>query len=341
MSMIATSRRVGTDVAADDRQTVDARVRVDWQQAAPPGRRQAGGRALAVGELDLGDRSVRVLADRVDPLPEEQVAHRRVADERDVVDRQGIHRQLGDRVAQVPGDGAHQQPSWMPGVVMDPRHDVGAAEALRVFERRVGDLLAGLEVDQADDHGRGTEIDREAVNRPARAGDFFAGARLDDAIAVTDDGGIECRLPVRGRQVERLPFDAHLPAAHRVAFDLPGVGRDPALAGQPEAGARVEVRLARRRRREQLHAARDLDHAFLALALGDTGRRDAGAGVGGRGEERDARRHLDAMAVDGERGHAGRRYQSAAASSSRLTACATSSAEPTRSCGSLQRQCAR
>jgi hypothetical protein len=88
----------------------------------------------------------------------------------------------------------------MTGVVVDPGHDVRAAEALRVLERGVRDLLAGLEIDQPHDDGRGPEIDREAVNRTGRAGDFFAGHRVDHSIAGAHDRGIERRgLVVAGR----------------------------------------------------------------------------------------------------------------------------------------------
>ena len=38
----------------------------------------------------------------------------------------------------------------MPGVVMDPRHHVGAAEALRILERRIGHELAVLEIHEPD-----------------------------------------------------------------------------------------------------------------------------------------------------------------------------------------------
>jgi hypothetical protein len=85
-------RRVGANVAADDRQAVDPRVRMDRQQAATAPCRQARRRALAFRDLDLGDRSVRVLPDRVDALAEEQIAHRRIAGEHDVVDGQRIGR---------------------------------------------------------------------------------------------------------------------------------------------------------------------------------------------------------------------------------------------------------
>ena len=173
----------------------------------------------------------------------------------------------------------------MLGVVVDPGHDVRAPEALRVLERGVRDLLAGLEINEPDDDGCGPQIDRQPVNRTGRAGDVFAARRIDDAIAVTHDRGIERRLLVRRRKVERLPLDAHLSAPHRVALDLPGVGGDAALARQAKSRPGVEMPLELGRRRQQFHPARDFDDAFLALALGDARRRHADAGLPGGCEE--------------------------------------------------------
>ena len=80
-------------------------------------------------------------------------------------------------------------------VVVDARHHVRAAEALRVFERRVGDQFAGFEVDQAQDDGRRAEVHRDAVDRPGGARDLDAVD--EDAIAVARDGRIE-RHRLRG-----------------------------------------------------------------------------------------------------------------------------------------------
>ena len=60
----------------------------------------------------------------------------------------------------------------MLGVVVDARHHVRAAEALRVLERGVGDQLAGLEIEQPEDDGRRAEVHREAVNRASSTRDF-------------------------------------------------------------------------------------------------------------------------------------------------------------------------
>ena len=93
-------RRIGADVPADDRRAVHARL-ADGSAAGSAGRSaiRLVVVALALGHLDLGDRPVRVLPDRVHALPEEQVAHRRVADHDHLVDRRRIDREVLDRVA--------------------------------------------------------------------------------------------------------------------------------------------------------------------------------------------------------------------------------------------------
>ena len=141
----------------------------------------------------------------------------------------------------------------MVGVVLDARHHVGPAEALRVFERRVGDELAGFEVDQAQDDGRRAQVHRDAVDRPGRAVDFDAVEQ--DAIAVARDGGIELHLLAAGGQAERVPLDAHLAAAHRVAFDFAGVGDDRST-GTTGGSLSLRCSSCSRRRREQVHALR-------------------------------------------------------------------------------------
>ena len=192
----------------------------------------------------------------------------------------------------------------MPGVVMDPGHHVRAAEALRILERRVRDELAGFEIDQPDDDGGRPEVDREAVNRTGRAGDLFPGHGVDDTIALTHDRGIERRRLVGGRKVQRAPLDAHLAAAHRVALDLARRRRRPGTGTTDGSCARASRCVSNAVGGvSSVHPARDLDDAFLALALGDAGRRDANAGLLGGSEERHPRRCRDAVSIDGE-GHA-------------------------------------
>ena len=72
---------------------------MDRQQALLAGCSQAGRGALALVHFDFGDRAVGILADRVDVLAEEQIAHRRVADDDHFVDRFRIDREFLDGVA--------------------------------------------------------------------------------------------------------------------------------------------------------------------------------------------------------------------------------------------------
>ena len=87
-------RRVRAHVSADDRRAVDARLRMDRQQASPAGGRQAGGGPLALGHFDFRDRAVRILPDRIDALAEEQIAHGGVAHHHHLVDGPRIDREV-------------------------------------------------------------------------------------------------------------------------------------------------------------------------------------------------------------------------------------------------------
>ena len=78
--------RIGAHVAADDWQPVDPGLRVEVEAEVPRGRDQAGGAAPALRQLDLRDRVVGALADRMHGKPEEQVAHGRVARDHHLVD---------------------------------------------------------------------------------------------------------------------------------------------------------------------------------------------------------------------------------------------------------------
>ena len=112
----------------------------------------------------------------------------------ELVDRRRVHRELLDGVPQVPRQRPHQELAGMLAVVVDARHDLGAAEALRVLERRVGDELARLEIEQPEDDRRGAEIHREPVERARPAIDLDAVEQ--DAIPVA-------RRPRRSRERAR------------------------------------------------------------------------------------------------------------------------------------------
>src|SRR5450759_5411026 len=105
------------------------------------------------------------------------------------------------------------------------------------------------------------------------------------------------------------------------------------LAGQPEVALKVPFLL--RRCRKAVDAFGDLDDALLALALLPAGSGNLYAQAFGAIEERGTFSRLGRLSVNGDS------YQSALASSSALTACATSSAEPSRSSSSLHFHSAR
>ena len=108
----------------------------------------------------------------------------------------------------------------MSGVVVDARHHVRAAEALRILERRVGDELAGLEVEEPQDDRRRAEIHRDAVNRTAGAIDLLAVIESTMRSPSRVTAGSSVVVPSAGGQVQGRALDAHLAAAHRVARDL-------------------------------------------------------------------------------------------------------------------------
>jgi hypothetical protein len=128
----------------------------------------------------------------------------------------------------------------MIGVVADASHDLGSAEALRVLERGVGNLLAGFQIEEAEHDRRRAEVHREAVDRRRRSGDLLAVEQ--DAIAVACNSGIErCALvslrlrAVRyGGQAEPRLLNPHLPSAHRVATHDAVIGGEGRLAREPE-----------------------------------------------------------------------------------------------------------
>src|SRR3954454_21170233 len=116
------------------------------------------------------------------------------------------------------------------GVVVNSGHDVRSTEALRILERCVGHNLAGFEIDETGDDGRGAKIDSQAVNGSSGPCDLLTSRGIDDTLAFPDDGRIEHCGSVRDGQVQSVALDAHLPTPHRVALDLTVLHCDPTLA---------------------------------------------------------------------------------------------------------------
>ncbi len=95
--------------------------------------------------------------------PKKQIAHGGIAHHHHLVNAARGDRKFLDGVAQVTGQRPPQQFARMLAVVMDARHHVGTAEPLRVFERRIGDAGAGLQVEKTQHHGGGSQVHGDAV----------------------------------------------------------------------------------------------------------------------------------------------------------------------------------
>ena len=154
-------------------------------------------------------------------LPEEKIAHRRVAHDHHLVDRFRIDGELFDGVACVARQRPHQQLAGVIGVVGNARHDFRPAKALRILKRSVRDQLAAFQIDQPQDNGRRPQIHGDAVN--GSRGALHFDAVDEDAVSVARDRRIEFELVMAHRQPERLPLDAHVSAPHGVAANVAGI----------------------------------------------------------------------------------------------------------------------
>ena len=103
------------------------------------------------------------------------------------------------------------------GIVMNPRHDVGPPEPLRVLKRRVRNNVPRLEVEKPKDNRRRSQVQRQAVNRSIGAVDLFAVEKYFFARA--RNAGIDFQFLALDREMKSMPLDFHFTAAHRVAAD--------------------------------------------------------------------------------------------------------------------------
>ena len=94
----------------------------------------------------FSDGPVRFLADGIHVQAEEHIAHRRVCRDRHFANAVDRNAKSLDRVRQVAKQRALQKASFVIRIVMDARHDVGSAEALRIFERLSGNEFTGGEI---------------------------------------------------------------------------------------------------------------------------------------------------------------------------------------------------
>ena len=182
-------------------------------------------------------------------------------------------------------------------------------------------------ISRSDDRRR-AQVHRQAVNRPGRSARSLRRRSIHDPVAIADD------------RLDRAPSALLADAAgcsacrsmriwpRRIVWHStsPSSAATTALARQPESTRRVPFVIGGRR--EQLHALRHLDDALLAFALGDAGRGHAHARQLGSIEERLPDGASMSLSVDGERDRIGRATSRPSASSSALTASATSCAGP-------------
>jgi hypothetical protein len=211
--------------------------------------------------FDLGDRLVWRLPNRIDVLPKEQVPHRRVADHDHLVNGRRIDG--NSSIAWVRyRPRAPQELSGMDRVVLDARHHVRAPEPLWILERRVGDLVARLEVEQAHDHGRRAEIHGDArgsappIARPRR--------HQSECDRRPGDGRVKPPAGRHGIGAERVPLDAHLSAAHGVTSHGTAPARSAAWHDRRNGAFRCRSAASAATATRSLG---DFDDALLALAV--------------------------------------------------------------------------
>ena len=145
-----------------------------------------------------------------------------------------IHREFLDGARQIARQRAHQQAAVF-AVVADARHHVGAAEALRILERGVGDLLAGFQVEQAQHDRGGAQVHRDAVDRPRGARDLRAVDQ--DALAIARHRRV--RAPLRGPAAGRTRGARCACWPRRIVWQRTCARRlrRQRLAGEPEIAA--------------------------------------------------------------------------------------------------------
>ena len=226
--------------------------------------REPGGLGTPLEQRLLGHRLVGHLADGRDVEAEVEVAHRGVGHDHRLVDLVPIDAQLEVQVTKRVVEAAPERCPHRAGVVAlvrDPRHDVAAAEALRVLERATRHRPPGEQVDEMErDRGR-ADVDREPEH--VLAGQVDGDAVVADRVVVEGDDGVDL-----GQGGVTASEDAHAPADDR-ELDVQ-VGRlDARLAGEPEVGRQVRLGLGARGQR--IAALADLDDALTAAPRAPAG----------------------------------------------------------------------
>ena len=204
---------VAADVGAERREDVRVRARVH-------------------GDAEVGRAHERVArrghderrhADRLGIDAEQQLRHRRVAGERDLVDLLGRDLALLQHLADEVGERALRELLQLRqhGRIHHRRRDaadhVGAVGLLPVEDRAHGDRRPRREVEQRRHDGRGAEVERDAEHAPGRV------AGLDADQLVVDDDGRD--LPVaRAHELRQRAHDVDADAQLEVVH-----GREDAL----------------------------------------------------------------------------------------------------------------
>lgn len=233
-------------------------------------------RLATLANGDLGRRSERQLSEGGDREPEEQVAHRRVADDDRLDDRVPVEPEEMECGGQLAIQHPPERPAKLAGpqrFVGDPGDDIAAAEALRILEGERGEDGTRLEVDELGHDARRADVQRQPDDRALVS--VERRAEIADQIAVSRHRGVD---PVERDRRELRGSENPEPAAQHGELDVLVRSFDDRLAGEPEAVR--EMLLRRRPRAQRALAAEDLDDAFPAAPALAAGGRDRGRELG-------------------------------------------------------------
>ena len=160
---------VRTHVAPDERPADDPSARMHEDPELMRERDDRRCPAFARATRGLGDGAERPLADGTHVETEEEVAHRRVADDHDLVDRPAVDPEVPvddlQLVVERLAHGLAQLAVIRARVVGDAADDVAPAEPLRVLDRPHVEDGPGLEVAELPRDRRRSPVDRDAAAR--------------------------------------------------------------------------------------------------------------------------------------------------------------------------------
>ena len=166
-------------------------------------------------------------------------------------------------MCKVTGQRAHQQSSWVLGVVRDARHDFRAAESLRILKGCVRNQFTAFEIHESQHNRRSPKVHGDPENWPR--GPFHFNSVNQDSISIARDRGVESELPIADGQSERVPLNDHVSAPHGMTANVPLCASDVCLTRQAKIALQMKLRLGKRRK--GTHPLNHFDHALFALAL--------------------------------------------------------------------------